>query len=111
MAVNWFYLSIAIIAEVVATSALKSANGFTEILPSIIVVVGYLLSFYLLSLTLSSIPVSVVYAIWSGVGMALITLIGWKFYGQALDTPAMIGLVLIVTGVVLLNGFSSSITT
>ncbi|NOT67638.1 MAG: multidrug efflux SMR transporter [Methylophilaceae bacterium] len=108
---NWFYLSIAIIAEVVATSALKSANGFTEILPSIIVVVGYLLSFYLLSLTLSSIPVSVVYAIWSGVGMALITLIGWKFYGQALDTPAMIGLVLIVTGVVLLNGFSSSITT
>lgn len=107
---NWFYLSIAIVAEVVATSALKSANGFTEITPSLIVVVGYLLSFYLLSLTLSSIPVSVVYAIWSGVGMALITIIGWKFYGQALDAPAMLGLVLIVLGVVLLNGFSNTLS-
>lgn len=106
---NWFYLTVAILTEVIATCALKSTNGFTQVMPTTVVIVSYLLSFYFLSLTLSTIPVSVVYAIWSGVGMALVTLFGWKIYGQSLDTPAVLGLILIAAGVILLNGFSRSV--
>lgn len=106
---NWGYLGIAIIAEVVATSALKAAEGFTRVIPSVVVVVGYLVAFYFLSLTLRTIPVGIAYAIWSGIGISLIALIGWLLYGQALDIPAMLGLALIVIGVVILNGFSKSV--
>ena len=106
---NWIYLGIAIVAEVVATSALKAAEGFTRIVPSVVVIVGYVVAFYFLSLTLRTIPVGVAYAIWSGVGISLIALIGWLHYGQTLDFPAILGLVLIASGVVVLNGFSKSV--
>jgi small multidrug resistance pump len=106
---NWTYLAIAILAEVIATSALKATDGFTRLAPSVVVVIGYLVAFYFLSLTLRSIPVGVAYGIWSGVGIVLITLIGWVLYGQALDTAALVGLSLIVAGVVTLNFFSKSV--
>jgi small multidrug resistance pump len=105
----WTYLAIAIVAEVVATSALKAAAGFTRPGPSAVVVVGYGVAFYFLSLTLQSIPVGVTYAIWSGVGIVLITLVAWLWYGQALDAAALLGLGLIVAGVAVLNVFSKSV--
>lgn len=106
---QWFLLSLAIISEVIGTSALKSADRFTRFWPSIIVVAGYVSSFYFLSLTLKTIPVGVAYAIWSGAGTTLIALIGWFFLGQKLDIPAVVGILLIVLGVVVLNVFSKSI--
>ncbi len=105
---NWIYLVIAIACEVAATSALKAAEGFTRLVPSVIVVAGYVTAIYLLSLTLRTIPVGVAYAIWSGVGVALIAVIGWVFLGQKLDLPAIVGLVLIVAGVVVINLFSKT---
>ena len=107
---QWIFLFVAIVSEVIATSALKSTEGFTRLWPSLIVTAGYISAFYFLSLTLKTIPVGVAYAIWSGVGVALIALIAWVFFGQKLDTPAIIGLVLIVAGVVVLNVFSKSIS-
>jgi len=104
----WFYLTIAIASEVIATSALKASDGFTRPMPSIVVAAGYAIAFWCLSLTLRTIPVGVAYAIWSGAGIALITLIAWIVYGQSLDLPALIGLALIVAGVVVLNVFSAS---
>ena len=101
-------LLIAIIAEVIATTALKMSDGFSQILPSVVVVVGYGCAFYFLSLVLKSMPVGVAYAIWSGVGVALITVIGAVFFKQSLDAPAIIGITLIVCGVVMINVFSSS---
>ena len=106
---NWVYLGIAIVAEVIATSALKAADGFTRVAPSVVVVIGYVVAFYFLSLTLRTIAVGVAYAVWSGVGIALIALIGWLFHKQELDLPAMLGLGLIVAGVVVLNTFSKTI--
>ncbi|MGS0743041.1 DMT family transporter [Glaciimonas sp. GG7] len=106
---HWFYLGIAIVAEVIATSALKASNEFTRLMPSAIVIVGYLVAFYFLSLTLRSLPVAVVYAMWSGVGIALIALIGWLVFKQTLDTAAITGIGLIVAGVVVLNVFSKSV--
>ena len=76
--------------------------------PSLLVVVGYIAAFYFMSLTLKTMPVGVVYAIWSGVGIALIALIAWVFFGQTLDTPAIIGLLLIVVGVIVLSLFSKA---
>ena len=105
---NWIYLVIAIACEVAATSALKAAEGFTRLVPSLIVVTGYVAAIYLLSLTLRTIPVGVAYAIWSGVGVALIAVIGWAFLGQKLDLPAIIGLILIVAGVVVIKLFSKT---
>jgi len=105
---NWIYLVIAIGCEVAATSALKASEGFTRLLPSVVVVTGYVTAIYLLSLTLRTIPVGVAYAIWSGVGVALIAVIGWLFLGQRLDAPAIAGLVLIVAGVVVINLFSKT---
>lgn len=102
----WIFLGIAIVAEVIATSALKAAAGFSRPGPSAIVVVGYGISFYFLSLTLQTIPVGVTYAIWSGVGIVLITLVAWLMYGQALDAAAILGLALITAGVIVLNMFS-----
>lgn len=105
---NWLFLSAAIAAEVVATSALKASEGFTRLWPSVLVVGGYLIAFYCLSLTLRAIPVGVAYAIWSGVGIVLVSLIAWLVFGQKLDAPAMIGMILIISGVVVMNVFSKA---
>ena len=102
------YLLLAIIAEVIGTSALKPSEGFTKLIPSGIVVVGYGTAFYLLSLVLKSLPVGIVYAIWSGVGIVLITIVGVFAFKQTLDTPAIIGMSLIVAGAVVLNLFSKT---
>jgi small multidrug resistance pump len=107
---NWVYLSVAIVLEVVATSALKASDGFTRLLPSIVVVVGYAAAFYTLSITLRTMPVGVVYAVWSGVGVVLITLVGWLVFNQKLDGPAFLGIALIAAGVIVLNFFSQSVT-
>lgn len=103
---NWFYLAIAIISEVVATSALKASLQFTRIVPSAIVIIGYASSFYFLSLTLRSIPLGIAYAVWSGVGVVLITLVGWFVFDQKLDFVAILGICLIAVGVLVLNLFS-----
>lgn len=107
---QWVYLGIAIVAEVIATSALKAAEGFTRLWPSLIVVVGYGIAFLFLSLTLRTMPIGIAYAVWSGTGVALITLIAWLLFGQALDGAALLGLGLIVAGVVVLNVFSKSVS-
>lgn len=104
----YVYLVCAIVAEVVATSALKAANGFTNLAPSIIVAVGYAAAFYFLSLTLRTLPVGIAYAIWSGLGIVLISIAGWVVYRQALDLPSMIGMALIIAGVVVINVFSKA---
>lgn len=104
----WLFLSIAIISEVIATSALKSSEGFTRLIPSVLVVGGYLLAFYFLSLTLKAIPIGIAYAIWAGVGIVLIALVGWWLYGQKLDLAAIIGMALILAGVAVINLFSTS---
>ena len=106
---HWLYLAIAIISEVIGTSALKAADGFTRFWPSVAVVSGYGIAFYCLSEVIRTVPVGVAYAIWSGVGTALIALIGWLVLGQKLDVAAVIGLTLIVSGVAVLNIFSKSI--
>jgi small multidrug resistance pump len=108
MPLPYLYLVIAILVEVTATSALKASEGFTKLIPSVIVVVGYGLSFFFLSLTLRTIPVGVVYAIWSGIGIVLITAVAWVLYKQMLDTPALIGMGLIVAGVAVINLFSKT---
>ena len=103
---TWLLLAVAIVAEVIATSALKSARGFTRLWPSLIVVSCFSLSLYLMSLTLETIPVGVVYAIWSGSGVALITLVGRYVFGQVLDRPALLGIGMIVSGVIVMQLFS-----
>lgn len=105
---SWLYLIIAITAEVIATSALKASEGFTRWIPSVLTIVGYAIAFYCLALTLRTIPVGVVYAIWSGVGVAAISLIGYLVFKQSLDTPALIGIGLILAGVLVLNVFSNT---
>lgn len=107
---QWIFLSVAIVSEVIATSALKASEGFSRLWPSLIVAAGYIAAFYFLSLTLKTIPIGVAYAIWSGAGVALIALIAWVFFGQALDTPGIIGLLLIVAGVIVLNSFSKVVS-
>jgi small multidrug resistance pump len=99
-------LAIAIVAEVIATSALRASDGFTRLVPALVVLLGYGISFYCLSLTLKSLPVGIVYAIWSGVGIVLITLVAIVMYRQIPDLAAVAGLSLIVAGVVVLNLFS-----
>jgi small multidrug resistance pump len=103
------HLAIAILAEVVATSALKASNGFTAWQPSVVVVIGYVVSFYFLSLALRTIPVGVAYAIWSGVGIVLISVIAWAIYRQALDAAAIVGMALIIAGVAVINLFSTTV--
>ncbi|RCV88161.1 DMT family transporter [Billgrantia montanilacus] len=100
------YLALAIVAEVVATSALKATEGFTRLWPSLIVVVGYVLAFYMLSLVLRSIPVGVAYAIWAGMGIVLVALVGALVFGQRPDLPAVLGIALIIAGVVVIQLFS-----
>ena len=103
---HWIYLAIAIVAEVIGTSALKASDGFTKLYPSLVVAVSYGISFYCLSLTLRTVPVGIAYAIWSGVGVVLVSLIGWLVFNQKLDLPALLGITLIAAGVAVLNLFS-----
>lgn len=101
-------LAIAIVAEVIGTSALKASEGFSRFWPSLIVVVGYGIAFYGLSLTLRTMPVGIAYAIWSGAGVVMISLFGWLVFGQKLDAAALCGLGLIVVGVLIVNLLSKS---
>lgn len=104
----YVFLAVAIIAEVIGTSALKASEGFSKTIPSIVTVVAYGAAFYCLSITLKTVPVGVAYAIWSGVGVALIAIVGWIMFGQKLDAAAIIGMGLIVAGVVVMQVFSKA---
>lgn len=104
----WLSLGLAIVAEVIATSALKASDGFSHLLPSIVVIAGYGVAFFCLSLTLREIPLGIAYAVWSGAGTALIAVIGVVAYRQKLDMAAVIGIGMIVAGVLVLNLFSKS---
>ena len=105
---NFLYLTIAIIFEVIATSCMKASEGFSKPIPSLVVVIGYAIAFYCLALTLRTIPIGVAYAIWSGAGIALVSLIGWLVFKQSLDLFAIIGMGFIITGVVIMNVFSKT---
>ncbi|MGR7994299.1 MULTISPECIES: DMT family transporter [unclassified Xanthobacter] len=105
---TYLYLAIAILAEVIATSALKSTAGFTRLLPSLVVGAGYVVAFYFLALTVRDLPVGIVYAIWSAAGIILVAGFAWIYYGQALDTAGLIGLGLIIAGVLVVNLFSKT---
>jgi small multidrug resistance pump len=105
----WFLLSLAIVAEVVATSFLRASEGFSRLTPSLVVIIGYAAAFYLLSLTLKSISVGVAYAIWSGAGIVLVAGIGWFAFGQKLDVPAVLGMGMIIAGVIVINVFSTTV--
>ena len=102
-------LGIAIVTEVIATTALKASDGFTRLVPVLIVVAGYAISFYLLSIVLRTIPTGIAYALWSGIGIVLISLVAWLVHKQTLDLPAILGLGLIVAGVIVVNVFSKSV--
>lgn len=106
---NYVYLLVAILFEVIATTALKETYGFTRLIPSLVAIVGYALAFYFLSLTLRAMPVGVVYAIWCGAGIIFITAIGWLWFRQALDMPALVGMGFIMAGVMIINLFSKTV--
>lgn len=105
---SYLYLVIAIIAEVVATSALKASEGFSKLLPSLLVIFGYGVAFYLLSRVIKTLPVGITYAIWAGLGIVLVALVSAVIYRQIPDTPAIVGMGLIVAGVVVINLFSQT---
>ena len=109
MALNYAYLLVAIVFEVLATTALKQTNGFTRLVPSLFTVIGYACAFYFLSLPLRTMPVGIVYAIWSGAGIIFITTIGWVRFRQMLDLPALLGIALILAGVLIINLFSRTV--
>jgi len=104
---TFLFLALAIVAEVIATSALKASEGFTRLWPSVTVVIGYGLAFYLLALVLRTMPVGIAYAFWAGLGIVLVTLVGILVYGEKPDLPALLGLGMIVGGVVVIQVFSS----
>ncbi|MCS3870360.1 small multidrug resistance pump [Chryseobacterium ginsenosidimutans] len=103
---SYIYLLLAIVFEIIATTFLKKSDGFSKVLPSVITIIGYSAAFYFLSLTLKQIPVGVTYAIWSGVGIIFITLIGIVVFKQIPDLPAIAGIILIIIGVMIINLFS-----
>lgn len=107
---KWILLVLAIMGELIATSALKESDGFTKIKPAIISIIGYAFAFYFLSLSLRHITMSIAYALWSGVGIVLIAIIGYLRFQQSLDTPAIIGILLILAGVIVINVFSKSLS-
>jgi small multidrug resistance pump len=107
---SYGFLALAIIAEVIATTALARSESFTRLAPSIITVLGYAVAFWLLSFPLRSMPTGVVYALWSGLGIVLITAVAWVWYRQVLDLPALLGLTLILAGVILINVFSKAVS-
>lgn len=100
---GWWLLLLAIISEVIGSTALKASQGFTKLLPSVVVVLGYGLAFYFLSLTLKTIPLNTAYAVWSGLGTALIAVLGWLVLKEPMNGAIALGIVLIVVGVVVLN--------
>jgi len=102
------YLAIAIICEVVATSALKASEEFSRLIPSLIVIIGYIAAFYFMTLTLRSIPIGITYAIWSGLGIVLVAIAAAFLYKQIPDTPAIIGMSLIIAGVIVIQLFSKT---
>jgi small multidrug resistance pump len=103
---SYLYLAIAIVSEVIGTSALKAANGFSRLGPALLTAVGYGIAFYCLSLSLRTIPIGIAYAIWSGVGIILVSIAGFFLYGQKLDFPALLGIFFILLGVLTIYGFS-----
>ncbi len=105
-ALPYLYLALAIAFEVVGTSALKASETFTRLAPSLVALIAYTASFVFLALSLRTIPIGIAYAMWSGLGIVLIALVGWFWFRQTLNFPALIGLTLIVGGVVLVNAFS-----
>ena len=105
---HWLALSIAIVAEVVATTALKSTEGFTRLWPSVLVIVGYGAAFYFMTVSLRVLPVGIMYAIWAGMGIVLVAILGWVVYRQSLDAAAITGIALIIAGVLVINLFSGS---
>lgn len=107
---NWIFLGIAIMSEVFGTASMSASHGFTKLVPSVLAVLGYAVAFYFLSQTLKVIPVGVAYAIWAGLGVVLVALVGWLRFGQKLDGAAMAGIALIVCGVVVMNFFSKSVS-
>ncbi len=109
LAVPYLYLTVAIIFEVIGTSALKASDTFTRLVPSLVTLVAYPVCFFFLALSLRTIPVGIAYAMWSGLGIVLIALIGWFWFKQTLDGPALLGLALIIAGVVVANTFSQSL--
>jgi small multidrug resistance pump len=106
---HWIALAIAIFAEVIGTTALKASNEFTRFLPSLVVVAGYGTAFYFMAISMRVLPVGIMYAIWSGMGIVLVSVIGWLVYKQTLDLPSMIGMALIIAGVIVINLFSKSV--
>jgi small multidrug resistance pump len=106
----YLYLAVAIIAEIIATSALKASEEFTKLVPSAIVIVGYGVAFYCLTLVLRNIPVGITYAIWAGLGIVLIAIVGALLFRQVPDIPAVRGMILIVSGVVVINVFSKTVS-
>ena len=102
------YLLIAILSEVLATSMLKASDGFTKLIPSIVTFIGYSVSFYFLSMVLRYIPMGISYAIWSGLGIVLISIVGLLVFKQELDLPGIFGMVLIISGVIVIHLFSGS---
>ncbi len=110
MKAAYIYLAVAIVAEVVATSALKASEEFTRWIPSLIVVIGYGAAFYYMTLVLRSIPIGITYAVWAGLGIVLVTVAGAVLYKQTPDIPAIIGIGLIVAGVIVINVFSKTIS-
>jgi small multidrug resistance pump len=104
----WVWLYVAIAFEVIATTALKASQSFTVLVPSLIVVASYSVSFYLMSIPVQTLPLGVVYAVWSGFGMFLVTLIGILYYKDSLDVPALVGMAMIVGGVLIINLLSKS---
>jgi small multidrug resistance pump len=105
---HYLYLCVAIGAEVIGTSALKASDGFTKPLPSVVTALGYAVAFYCLALTLRAVPIGIAYAIWSGVGIVLVSLVAFFVYGQRLDPAAVLGMAFIIVGVVLMNAFSKA---
>ena len=107
---TYFILFLAILAEVIATTALKSSESFTKLVPSVVLIIGYGVSFYLLTIVMRSMPTGVTYAIWSGLGIVLISVFGYLFANEKLDLAACIGMSLIIAGVVVINVFSKTIS-
>jgi small multidrug resistance pump len=106
---SWFILFFAVMFEVAGTSAIKQSAGFTKFWPSVTVAVCFALAFYLLSFDLKILPIGVVYAVWSGMGIVLISLIGHWFFNERLDTPAVIGVSFILVGVIIMQVFSKAV--
>jgi|SRR5680860_1750307 len=106
---TYLYLFLAIVAEVIATSSLKAAEGFTKLGPSLLVVIGYFAAFFLLSLVLRTMTVGIAYAIWSGVGIILLAIVGAVAFREIPDTPAVIGMGLIIAGVIVIHAFSQTV--